>query len=287
MGRLSPAQPGEEPDLQVVLDQQAAALQLLHDAFAAERQAWNMEKERLYCRIASLEKLLRTGDGHSPAKSPVLSPLNTNTITSPQVRATTHQQRLPSIAEDEPPPLPLSQRRQNASLSLDLPSPPSNQYHKEATVTFQHDSPTAVMVQEISVSPPAGGPLSPPPLINRMAAGHTPLRAPRPLTPPPLNALSMDGIDDTPTRNNTQLNAFRSTSNDEDEDQELSGPLNMPELPNRPDATNFTLEALSKRLEQIEKNPSESAPMIFNERSPGLASPAEEAETEDGEKIQK
>lgn len=64
MGRLSPARPGEEPDLQVVVDQQAAAIQLLHDAFAAERQAWSLEKERLYQRIASLEKLLKTGDGY-------------------------------------------------------------------------------------------------------------------------------------------------------------------------------------------------------------------------------
>lgn len=67
MGRLSPSlQPGEdeEQEWQVVVDQQAAAIQLLHDAFAAERQAWRLEKDRLYHRIASLEKLLKTGDGY-------------------------------------------------------------------------------------------------------------------------------------------------------------------------------------------------------------------------------
>lgn len=64
MGRLSPPRVSEEQDLQVVVDQQAAAIQLLHDAFAAERQAWSLEKDRLYHRIASLEKLLRMGDGY-------------------------------------------------------------------------------------------------------------------------------------------------------------------------------------------------------------------------------
>jgi hypothetical protein len=64
MGRLSPLQEGEGLDLQVVIDQQASAIQLLHDAFAAERQAWSLERERLHYRIANLEKLLRTGDGY-------------------------------------------------------------------------------------------------------------------------------------------------------------------------------------------------------------------------------
>lgn len=65
MGRLSPPPiASEAQDLQIIIDQQASAIQLLHDAFAAERQAWNSEKERLYTRIASLEKLLRVGDGY-------------------------------------------------------------------------------------------------------------------------------------------------------------------------------------------------------------------------------
>lgn len=56
----------------------------------------------------------------------------------------------------------------------------------------------------------------------------------------------------------------------------------MPELPNQPNDTNFTLEALSKKLEMIEQHPEQgtSRPMIFNEPSPGLASPAEPAATD-------
>jgi hypothetical protein len=64
MGRFSPLQSADAQDLQVVVDQQASAIQLLHDAFAAERQAWSLERERLHYRIASLEKLLKTADGH-------------------------------------------------------------------------------------------------------------------------------------------------------------------------------------------------------------------------------
>ena len=51
-----------EQHLQILVDQQASALQLLHEAFGAERQAWGLEKERLYQRIASLEQLLKSGD---------------------------------------------------------------------------------------------------------------------------------------------------------------------------------------------------------------------------------
>jgi hypothetical protein len=64
MGRLSPLPDGDAQELQGIVDQQASAIQLLHDAFAAERHAWNRERERLYYRIASLEKLLRNADGY-------------------------------------------------------------------------------------------------------------------------------------------------------------------------------------------------------------------------------
>lgn len=64
MGRFSPPRAGSEHEWQVVVDQQAAAIQLLHDAFAAERQCWSLEKDRLYQRIAKLERLLRAGDGY-------------------------------------------------------------------------------------------------------------------------------------------------------------------------------------------------------------------------------
>jgi hypothetical protein len=88
----------------------------------------------------------------------------------------------------------------------------------------------------------------------------------------------MDGIEDTATRNNTHINNYLTRSNDEEEDRELKGPLNMPELPHVPGDTNFTFDMLSKRLEQIEKSPdTETAkPMVFAQPSPGLASPTEE-----------
>ena len=88
--------------------------------------------------------------------------------------------------------------------------------------------------------------------------------------------MTMDGIEDTPTRNNTHINTLLTQSNEEEEDIELKGPLNMPELPHQPDATNFTLEMLSKKLEQIEKHPEYSKPMVFKQPTPGVASPASE-----------
>ncbi len=86
----------------------------------------------------------------------------------------------------------------------------------------------------------------------------------------------MDGIEDTPTRNNTYINNYLVRSNDEEEDKELKGPLNMPELPHVPSESNFTFEMLSKKLEQIEKDPDSAKPMVFKQPSPGLASPVEE-----------
>lgn len=59
---MSPQEHGNERDLQVIVDQQANAIQLLHNAFAAERQVWVLEKERLYQRIDRLEQLLKNRD---------------------------------------------------------------------------------------------------------------------------------------------------------------------------------------------------------------------------------
>lgn len=88
----------------------------------------------------------------------------------------------------------------------------------------------------------------------------------------------MDGIEDTPTRHNTHINTYLTRSNDEEDDKELKGPLHMPELPNEPGDTNFTFDMLSRRLEQIEKHPETSKPMVFSQPSPGLASPAEKVD---------
>ena len=64
MGRLSPLHADDAHELQAIVDQQASAMRKLHDAFAAERQVWDRERERLYHRIMSLEKLLKNADGY-------------------------------------------------------------------------------------------------------------------------------------------------------------------------------------------------------------------------------
>lgn len=89
--------------------------------------------------------------------------------------------------------------------------------------------------------------------------------------------MSFDGIEDTPTRTNTHINTYLTQSRDEEADMPLKGPLNMPELPHQPDETNFTLDALTLKLQQIEQHPDEAdaRPTIFNEPSPGMLSPAE------------
>lgn len=54
-----------ELEMQAQLDKQAEALRLQHQAFVAERESWQYEKERLYRRVAALEALLKgTASGH-------------------------------------------------------------------------------------------------------------------------------------------------------------------------------------------------------------------------------
>ena len=50
--------------LQIVVDKQAKAINQVHLAYAAEREAWLAERESLHQRIASLERLLRANNGH-------------------------------------------------------------------------------------------------------------------------------------------------------------------------------------------------------------------------------
>ena len=51
--------------MQAQIDKQAEALRLQHQAFMAERESWQFEKDRLYRRITSLESLLKgTASGH-------------------------------------------------------------------------------------------------------------------------------------------------------------------------------------------------------------------------------
>ncbi|KAK0247861.1 hypothetical protein LTR91_013865 [Friedmanniomyces endolithicus] len=271
-------------DMQMIVDQQTTALQLLHEAFAAERQVWSMEREQMYQRIASLEQLLKMRDHYSPAKSPILSPANGavsstsfSSITSPQSRSTSNAQRLPSIAEDENT-TPLGMRRGGAPRSIDLPGGQERPVRSQRGSLVSFDG--SVMIDDVPVSPASTARNhSPPPPNNRNLAGHTPLKAPR--APSSLsNDTNLDDFEDTPTRHNTSINIFLTRNREGEEDVPLKGPLSLPELPNNPDNLNFTLEALSKRLEQVAKSPNDSRPMVFAQKSPGLASPAESAESQ-------
>ncbi|KAI5357046.1 hypothetical protein Slin15195_G052880 [Septoria linicola] len=282
MGRFSPL--SESPlALQAIVDKQAEALRQLHKAFQAERESWDLERERMFARIHSLEQLLRNGEHHSPAKSPTLTPTNGSEILSPQARAVHAGIGLPTIAEDENIS-PLSTRREGAPQSIDIPGilgPPGEERQRQnSVVSFTNAE--GLRVEEIPIPARSAG-LSPPPPINRLLAGHTPIRQPRRPTPPPENSLSMDGIEDTPTRHNTHVNALLTQSSDEEEDMPLKGPLNMPELPHQPGEGNFTLDALSSRLQQIAEHPDEqkSRPMVYAKPSPGLASPVDDTELHD------
>lgn len=63
MGRFSPL--SESPlALQAIVDKQGEALRQLHKAFQAERESWDLERERMFARIHSLEQLLRNGEHH-------------------------------------------------------------------------------------------------------------------------------------------------------------------------------------------------------------------------------
>lgn len=65
------AYPGS-PDLQALVHKQANAIAQLHLAFAAERDSWSYERENLYQRISSLEKLLSMNSGHRCVSFPIL-----------------------------------------------------------------------------------------------------------------------------------------------------------------------------------------------------------------------
>ncbi|EME45326.1 hypothetical protein DOTSEDRAFT_87703 [Dothistroma septosporum NZE10] len=273
MGRASPLSPSSNVALlQVIVDQQHETIQGLHDAFAKERHTWGLERQHFLHRIAQLERLLRTDDHWSPAKSPTLSPSAGTDLTPAHSRAL-----LPTIAEDVKVE-PLSGRRTGAPPSIELPTiteDASAELRRESLVAFANAE--GLQVTEVPTPPSNGNGVSPPPPKNRVLAGHTPLKAPRPPTPPPGN-MAMDGLEDTPTRNNTHINTLLARGSVEEEDPALTGPLNMPALPHQPDATNFTLEALSKKLAQIVDHPEEGKPLVFSQKSPGLASPASPAE---------
>lgn len=198
----------------------------------------------------------------SPAKSPVTTP--GTEIASPLARPA-----LPVINENG------NAQSSSRGPSLVLPMDPIPEVESRRESAIYTDS-DGFRVEAIE-PPPRTANLSPPPPNNRIMAGHTPVRIPRRPTPPPAE-MSLDGLEDTPTRNNTHINTLLSRSQSNDEDEALKGPLNMPELPSNPDETNFTFEALSKKLSMIERDPDshESKPMVFAQPSPGLASPVNE-----------
>lgn len=122
---------------------------------------------------------------------------------------------------------------------------------------------------ELPKTPPATrNTLSPPPPEYRTHAGHTPLRVPdRPLSLSllsPARSTFSEPNTDTPTRNNTELNA--NLVDEVDEDEALKGPLHMPELPNTPGEENFTVDMLTARLRNIEEHPEENEPFALHAR---------------------
>ena len=64
MSRNGSSYGASSPDLQAIVHKQSNAMAQLHSAFAAEREAWMMERDNLYQRISSLEKLLITNSAH-------------------------------------------------------------------------------------------------------------------------------------------------------------------------------------------------------------------------------
>ncbi|KAF2150497.1 hypothetical protein K461DRAFT_269940 [Myriangium duriaei CBS 260.36] len=260
-----------ELDLQGQVHKQVEALRLQHQAFVVERECWNMERDRLYKRIAALEALLKSPKGprsvltppdralsgtgshrDSPSKSPEMTP-STNGVHAhaPAQRTSSNSSRLPSIAEHDANPVQgrkASFKRDNAPRHINIPPEPSVQVNVIPDV-------------EDPLSPPATGQiLSPPPPEYLRNAGHTPIRiASRPTSS---HSQGQAELDDTPTRRNTARNL--ALPNEVDDDPGLSGPLRLPELPTTPGDENFTIDALTARLQYIEEHPDESEPLALS-----------------------
>jgi hypothetical protein len=220
--------------------------------------------------------------GSSPAKSPTMSPNNgSNNVTSPPTsRLASATLRLPSIAEDEnvEPRTTLSKRREGAPCAIEIPSIDTvagaiRKPRNNSVVSFSDEH---LKIEEIPCSSPRSMmSASPIPEEYKVHAGHTPNKTPaRPLTPLAIDMAS-SGIEETPTKHNTQTNATIASRDSEDEDHALTGPLSMPELPNQPGEHNFTEEMLIKRLNHIAQSPGteRSRPLIFSTPTPGLATP--------------
>ncbi|TIA23083.1 hypothetical protein D6C80_00903 [Aureobasidium pullulans] len=248
-----------ENDMQAQLDKLNEALRLQHQAFVAERESWQMERDRMHRRVTALESLLKSPNGQSPAHSPAFSPQN-------GVKPGPSQ--LPSIAEVDTSRLsPESSRikRNAAPVHIDIPA------LTDASVFDSTASLTEVLHGDLPASPPVTrNILSPPPPANLRHAGHTPLKAPRPGDFSPAISIRSDKLTDTPTRSNTLMNEVMSQDDGADEDRPLKGPLHMPSLPCNPGAENFTMDMLDAKLKDISEHPEENQPLVC--RSPNLPS---------------
>lgn len=49
--------------MQAQLDKLNEALRLQHQAFVAERESWQMERDRMHRRVTALESLLKSPNG--------------------------------------------------------------------------------------------------------------------------------------------------------------------------------------------------------------------------------
>ncbi|KAG9649965.1 hypothetical protein KCU86_g17376, partial [Aureobasidium melanogenum] len=251
-----------ENDMQAQLDKLHEALRLQHQAFVAERESWQMERDRMQRRVSALESLLKSPNGQSPARSPAISPQNGVKPASSQ---------LPSIAEVDTsrlsPEMPRV-KRDAAPVHIDIPT------LADASV-FDSDAPlTEVLHGDLPASPPATrNILSPPPPANLRHAGHTPLKAPRPGEFSPALSTRSDKLADTPTRTNTLMNEVM--SQDDGADESLKGPLHMPSLPCNPGAENFTVDMLSAKLQDISEHPEENQPIVLQSTNLVLDEPSE------------
>ncbi|KAL1305908.1 hypothetical protein AAFC00_004051 [Neodothiora populina] len=272
-----------EMSMQIQIDKQAEAMRLQHQAFVAERESWQLERDRLYRRIIALESLLKgSTNGHSPARSPLVSPHSGNTLTPPTFRnaASNPASRLASIAEVESTsPVgenrpPLSQlKRASAPTHISIPFEATNPSMDVSTARSKNGS---EMIDEVPRSPPqTRATLSPPPPANLHHAGHTPLRASISGDMSPARS-NFDGHQDTPTRSNTALN--EALTEDMEDDRPLKGPLMLPELPYQPDQENFTMSMLSAKLQDLIEHPEDSEPMVLKTPSPGYSAAMEAGE---------
>lgn len=239
---------------------------------------------------------LHSTDNGSPAGSPPFAPYQQSFVPLPSNgRGTTSltASRLPSIAEDaaapRTPPVGAkrrtSLRRDSAPSRIDLTNAkpafsmdgqteskcdsfrlPSSTFPRFANVSIVKHAridPTRDSEMIESYSPTHDDILSPPPAAYTAHAGHTPIKIPdRPVLDisPAISHKSARSIDNL-TECNTQFNLLDSAQNGQDsDDPELQGPLKLPGLPQDAGPDCFTMDMLTKRLQDISDDPGSNTP---------------------------